>query len=291
MLICELWNRLTRGLWQGAAVATVLTGVALDSVLKTIQAPSNPRSVSGDFDFKKDISMKRSTMESRIGIVSGVGPLAGADVLKKVFQHAAQAYGAVEDIDYPEVVLVNRGVEGVDSTGMLNDEFKTTVGSMVRQLEASDATIIGIACNTAHVYFDSLATNSSTKLINLIDQVAFEASKTEHRYLLLTSAASKQQRLYHEYLEKYGVSFMETTPEQQDTLDEAIRLVMAYKLEEAGKLLDTVLSEAKKRGFEAVIAGCTELPIAVENAESSYGLHVIDSNYALAKSLVDDYYS
>ena len=40
-----------------------------------------------------------------IGIVSGLGPLAGSDVLDKLYQHAARRYHAVEDVDYPDVLL------------------------------------------------------------------------------------------------------------------------------------------------------------------------------------------
>jgi len=230
-------------------------------------------------------------VKAKIGLVSGVGPLAGANVLEKIFACAALDHGAVEDAEYPDVVLVNHGISGVDNTATLSDNFKNGIISMVNQLEDNGATIIGIACNTAHLYLDEIKVSKNTILVNLIDEVAKEAAKTNQKYLLLTSAASRQQKLYHSYLKKYGVEFEEVTLEEQKKLDEAISLVMAYKLEEAGALVASILQRAHGQGFRAVIAGCTELPIAIDNAKNTYGIEIIGSNYILARALTDIYYS
>ncbi|MCA9349230.1 aspartate/glutamate racemase family protein [Candidatus Saccharibacteria bacterium] len=226
----------------------------------------------------------------KIGIVSGIGPLAGSDVFAKLLKYAADTYDAVEDSEYPDVVLVNHGIEGVDNIGTLNPQFEADIVAMVKQLEQNGANVIGMACNTAHIYLSKIKTNSSTTLVNLIDEVAKEASKANTTYLLLTSSTSKKQSLYQSYLKKYKVAFQVTNSEQQKLLDEAIGLVMAYKLKEAGRLLAKVLKSAKNTGFDAVIAGCTELPIAIDNTKNTDGLTIVSSNEVLAKTLAAHYY-
>ncbi len=229
-------------------------------------------------------------VHSKIGIVSGVGPLAGSDVLAKVLKNAAQEYDAVEDNEYPDLVLVNHGIEGVDNSGTLSSRFQQEITDMVTSLENQGATIIGIACNTAHIYIDTIHTKPDTTLVNLIDTVSTVASRFPHRYLLLTSNASKQQKLYHGYLDKHKVSFEQTSLIQQKLLDKAIGLIMAHKLSQAGEVIGKVLKSARNAGFDAVIAGCTELPIAINNTEDLYGLTIIDSNDELAKVLLNYYY-
>lgn len=226
----------------------------------------------------------------KIGIVSGIGPLAGSDVFAKLLKYAASAYDAVEDCEYPDVILVNQGIEGVGNIGTLNRHFEANIVSVVNQLEQNKANIIGMACNTAHIYLDKITTKQSTTLVNLIDEVAKEASTTNVKYLLLTSSTSKKQNLYQGYLKTHNVAFQTTNTEQQELLDEAIGLVMAYKLQEAGKLLNIVLESAKKAGFSAIIAGCTELPIAIDHANDTYGHTIISSNEVLAKTLAEQYY-
>lgn len=234
--------------------------------------------------------MKTITSLPKIGMVSGIGPLAGSDVLSKIYKNAAEIYGAVEDSEYPDLLLLNHGIAGVDNIGTLNDTFEKEIVSMVQQLEAQGATVIGIACNTAHTYLHKIKIQPQTTFVNLIDTVSGVAARLDKQYLLLTSSTSKEQKLYHGYLEKHGVAFDETTPKQQKLLDEAIGLVMAHKLEDAGKLLEQVLLSATKSGFSAVIAGCTELPIAIAHSNNTFGLHIIDSNDELAKALLKNYY-
>lgn len=227
---------------------------------------------------------------SKIGIVSGVGPLAGSDVFAKVLRYVASTYGAVEDCEYPDIVLLNHGILGVNSSGTLSDRFEAEIVAMVQELERHGADIIGMACNTAHVYLPQIRVAEGVTLLNLIELVAIEASRIRQTYLLLTSYASKQQMLYHEYLGKYGVSFVETTNDQQRLLDEAIGLVMAHSLGQAGGLLQQLFDDAGHAGVDAVIAGCTELPIAIDNMPHPPKQLVVDSNDVLARGLVDAYF-
>jgi aspartate racemase len=225
----------------------------------------------------------------KIGIVSGIGPLAGADVLAKLFKYTAEKYGAAEDCDYPDVVFVNHGIPGVDSAGTLNIAFENAIVSMVSQLESNGANIIGIACNTAHVYLDKIKVKPTTLLVNLIEEVAKEASNHCDKYLLLTSEANKKSALYPKYLKKYGVKFGVVTKSQQSQITKVIGAIMSHKLDDAGKIMETILAEAKENGYTGIIAGCTELPIAIAHAESTLDLKVIASNDVLAAKMMDTY--
>jgi hypothetical protein len=69
-----------------------------------------------------------------MGIGSGLGPRAGSDVLDKAVAYAAEAYGAIEDTDHPDIVLVSHGIEDFDSTGSIEDNF-------VRELDRRDALV------------------------------------------------------------------------------------------------------------------------------------------------------
>ena len=79
------------------------------------------------------------------------------------------------------------------------------------------------------------------------------------------------------------------SPRDQEILDSIIELVIACKLEQANKLFSELLSKIAKHSFRSVILGCTELPIALKSYQNKK-LQIIDSNYILAESLVDEYY-
>ena len=98
-----------------------------------------------------------NSTKHKVGIVSGVGPLAGSDVFGKLLAYAATHYGAVEDCEYPDAILVSHGIIGVDNTATLSNAFEVEVADMVHWLEAQGATVIGIACRHRHFRDSRLA--------------------------------------------------------------------------------------------------------------------------------------
>lgn len=228
-------------------------------------------------------------MRRLIGIVSGIGPFAGADVLTKVHIVSAQQYGAREDVEYPEITFINKGIPGVGVTATHNVAFKNGINAAVNRLEAQGANIIGIACNTAHMYHSDLVVKKNTIIINLLEKVAHEASLTPHHYILLCSRTTKEQALYDDHLLARSVNFSHTTDSQQSIVDEIIGAVMTNNIEKASALLDTLMTEVDPEW--GVILGCTEIPVVLSASQTIQNFHTIDSNKVLAQSLAKEYYS
>ncbi len=225
-----------------------------------------------------------------IGLVSGIGPLAGADIFTKLLAYAATAYGAKEDADYPDCIVINHGITGVDKTAAPSSHFKDELSTIVEQLYSAGASIIGIACNTAHIYYEELPQKPGAHLVHLIDEVSKRAQKISASKLVLSSTTTRNKGLYIQYLRRHGVAFASLTEELQPTLDAAIDAVMAYRLHDAGRAIEIVLAYAASEGFEHIIAGCTELPIALRYAQQANQFTIIDANQILAETLVDRYY-
>lgn len=226
----------------------------------------------------------------QIGLLSGIGPLAGSDILNKIYKYSALKYGAIEDCEYPDLILINHGIEGVDNLGTVGSKFESELVEGVNKLELAGAGVMGIACNTAHLYLNKIKLADQTRLVNLIEAVSVEAAEVNVNYLLLTSNTSKKQQLYPSYLKNLGVKFNETTAGQQKLLDDTIGLVMSYELEKAEYLLSKLLDKALDDGVQGIIIGCTELPIVFNSAVYSSKFKVHDSNQILAEKLVDSYY-
>lgn len=225
----------------------------------------------------------------KIGILSGLGPLAGSHVLAKVFEYSALQYQAKEDSDYPEVVLVSHGIEDFDETATTGKHFERELIKSVQQLELLSPNVIGIACNTAHLYIDKLKKYTEAELINLIEETARVAAKYEGTYLLLTSPTTRSSKLYHPYLKQFGVKFTELKDSEQKIVDNIIGLVMAHDLEEAGAKISKLIASKPKKN-SGIIVGCTEIPIAINHADLAEDLILVDSSQVLAEVLTDTYY-
>lgn len=223
----------------------------------------------------------------KIGIVSGIGPLAGSDILSKLFEYAATVYGAHEDHDYPDVILRSHGINGVDKDAHLSDWFKEGIIASAKDLESWGCNVIGIACNTAHAYIDELSVSSAT-VVNLLETVATSAQPGP-TYGLLTSRGTRETSLYDNYLDSHGISYIHTTDDQQQLLDTCIDHVMGHQIDQAAELLAAIINQMKQSGLTHFILGCTELPIALRGVHTD--ATIIDSNFILAKNLVDSYFS
>jgi aspartate/glutamate racemase len=225
---------------------------------------------------------------AKIGLLSGLGPLAGSDVLSKIFQYAAARYGAVEDTEYPDVVLYSRGLDSFDVQGTMSDKVVADLTVSLEELERHQPSVIGIACNTAHVCLPQLQARSHAPIINLPDATARQAAAHNGTFLLLSSATTRQTKLYDNALHAAHIRF-NTVPEQVQTdIDNIINDVMAHHLAQAGKKMEKIIDQYAGR-VDGIIAGCTELPIALDRCHTSNHIYV-DSNSVLATALTDACY-
>jgi len=222
---------------------------------------------------------------AKIGLLSGMGPLAGGDVLYKALKYAAEEYGAVEDNEYPDVTLLSHGIDGFDAEGTIKPNFAPELAAMVKELEAGNPSVIGIACNTAHICFDAAKEAAKAPLVHLPKEVAKVAAQHDGKFLLLCSHMTKRSGMYHTALEEAGVSFMGLTEEEQDELDVIIGLVMAFKLPQAAAKIAPII-KAYEGSVDGYIVGCTELPIAFAHLTLE-SKTLVDSNFVLAQSLVN----
>ena len=225
-----------------------------------------------------------------IAIVSGLGPLAGSDVLDKALAYAADVYGAVEDVDYPDVVLFSHGIESFDSTGSVDGDFVRALVQVVQEVELHHPTVLGVACNTAHLFLDELRKHTSAVVVNLIEETAEAASAFDRQYLLLSSSTTRRTGLYHDALRRRNVRFFDVSDADQLDVDDVVHAVMAHDLEDAGAQIDELVSRLEAEPFDGIIAACTELPIAFDHADVADAIPVIDSNRVLAYALVDRYF-
>ena len=85
-----------------------------------------------------------------LGIVGGIGPMAGADLYKKIVENTI----ANTDQEHLSVLLASMPNEIADRTSFLlgktDKNPAPAIAQIILMLERAGATHIGIACNTAH---------------------------------------------------------------------------------------------------------------------------------------------
>src|SRR5690606_14053752 len=89
-------------------------------------------------------------LNKMIGIVGGVGPLAGLDIFKKIIEETI----ATKDQEHLPVILSSKPHRIADRTAFLLQNSNENPGyallKIIEELDNSGAEVVAIPCNTAH---------------------------------------------------------------------------------------------------------------------------------------------
>jgi len=78
-----------------------------------------------------------------IGVLGGMGPVASSNLYAKIIKYTQQEYGAVQDFDYPPIIIYSLPLVGFDETGIVNEELvKEQLIAGVKKLESAGCELI-----------------------------------------------------------------------------------------------------------------------------------------------------
>lgn len=212
-----------------------------------------------------------------IGVVGGVGPFAGLDLLRKILGQTA----ALTDQDHLTVASLSRPSTIPDRTAFLAGKTRLNparpILEQLRQLEQLGATVAGIPCNTAHVppimdvIEHGLAVSTyRLRLLHMIDEVGqvlqrhYPAVQTVG---LLSTIGTSYARVYPLSLEPLGFKVIDV---DERVLKEMVHPAIydtkygikarGYATEKALGDILLAIEHLREQGAQAIILGCTELP-------------------------------
>jgi len=236
-----------------------------------------------------------------IGIVGGVGPLAGVDIVKKIIEET----NARRDQDHVPVLLSSQSHRIPDRTEYLLGKEPINPGIAISEialeLEKAGATVLGIPCNTAHsprifdVIQEELQNNgSNVQVLHMVAETAkfIKEHFPEATVGVLSTIGTRNTGLYKQVIEDFGLKCIEPNDTLQNKVHAAIydetygiKAFSSPVTNRAHDQLVAAIQELKGEGAQVIILGCTELPLALR--EKSYsGLPVIDPNRILARALI-----
>jgi len=160
----------------------------------------------------------------------------------------------------------------------------------VRGLETAGCEAVAIPCNTAHGWYDDLAAATRLPILHIVDATAAELRRLgleNGRIGLLGTAGTLAMRLYQERLEPLGYDcLVPEAAEMQTLVSPAIAEVKANRVAAARVPLMDAAARLVARGADAVVLGCTEIPLAIsaETDAAELGVPIADSIDALARA-------
>ena len=240
-----------------------------------------------------------------IGVIGGVGPQAGLDFVQKIFTNTK----AKKDQDHLNCILISCPSIIPDRTEFLlkgpskQGAKENPVFGMfesARYLYMAGVRIAAVACNTAHAdrifsLFCSMVKESlpDMKIVNMLETCAAYAKESQiSRLGLLATIGTYKSRVYHEYFrEEDGFLLIEPDSAGQSSIHEAIYnedfgiKAQSQKISsEAIKRINHEILALAEKGAEAIILGCTELPLTAQSLNCPVPL--IDPGLITARRLI-----
>jgi len=223
-----------------------------------------------------------------IGILGGMGPSASADLYSRIIKYSQQKYNAVQDSDYPPVIIMSLAMSGFDETGIVDENLvKNQLVDGVKKLEAAGADFIVIACNTVHFFYNQMQATVKIPILNIVEETKNKVLESGFKKVgLFSSESTNKLQLYQNNFKQNGIEVISASKNQQKNLNSVIENVMAGKQgAEDVKKLKEIAAEYSKQGAEAIVMGCTEIPLAINQSQTD--IKLFDTTQIIAESAVD----
>jgi aspartate racemase len=161
--------------------------------------------------------------------------------------------------------------------------------SSVRKLSEIGAEFIICPDNTIHQAFDLVIAESPIPLLHIAEAVSDEAKHRGFNNLSITGTKFLMTGpVYSETLKKYNISCQIPDENDRERIDIIIfrELVNGIFLEESRRYFNIVIQKFKDSGCDAVVLGCTEIPLLIDPNDCP--LPTLDSTRLLARAALKE---
>lgn len=218
------------------------------------------------------------------GVLGGMGPDATVDFMAKVIALT----DARRDQDHVHMIVDHNPHVPNRQDAILGDgeDPGPALARMAARLEAAGADFLVMPCNTAHVFEDAIVEAVRIPLISIISESVSAAAAGGARAIgLLATDGCIRAGVYQRGIESDGRRVV--LPSAGET-EEAMVLIRAIKAGEqspqTGADMAKLAATLVVRGADAIIAGCTEIPLVLGQADVRVPL--VSSTDALALKTV-----
>lgn len=224
--------------------------------------------------------------EKVVGILGGMGPEATIDLFNKI----VKATGAKKDEDHLRIIIDNNPkmpsrLEAILSGGPspAPDMVETA-----RNLERAGADFIIIGASTAHWFYDDVRAGVKIPVLHMIAEtvqwtVNAVPAMTKIGVLAMTGTVRT-----HMYNKAYGTAGIQVVYPGDSDQEKLMQAIFDFKyggtVTEIQKRIARIVEGLAGEGAQAVVMGCTEIPLILAGYQSPVLL--IDPNQIIAEVAV-----
>lgn len=220
-----------------------------------------------------------------LGVLGGMGPLAGATFMERliVLRNSQSDQQHVPAILWNDPRVPDRPAGHAGS----GEDPLPWMKNGVNRLVGAGASALVIPCNTAHLWYAELVASTHVPILHIVHAVIDDLRRQgihKGRIGLLGTATTLRLGLYQHVLQAQGYEpIVLPIALVNGACAESIKRVKEYRLAEALDPAVACITHLREDGVDAIVLGCTELPLALPHAlRAELGVTITDSIDALA---------
>ncbi|MBI4163012.1 MAG: amino acid racemase [Candidatus Aenigmarchaeota archaeon] len=222
--------------------------------------------------------MTSQTIWKTIGILGGMGPESTAELYNRMIKLCQMDYGAKYDSDFPSIFILNLPLPDIVESVADTELVKASLKMGIEKLKQAGCDLIAVPCNT--VFF---ALDIDSKILNIIDETIYEVKRRKLKKVGLLSSITTSEKGLYEKLE--AAEIVQPSKNELKQVNKIILKILAgFKTEEDKAFLKMVCTKMSKAGAEAIILGCTELPLIISQKDTE--IELLDTLEILAQAIV-----
>ena len=216
-----------------------------------------------------------------IGVLGGVGPSATADFYMELRKEAQTKYNAKLNEDFPAIYIYNLPLPYVVGGGT-NRRVLSFLLAGIKKLDSWKPDLIAIPCNTANIFFREMKKSVKAQLLNIVEETLKDVNRSAFKKVgLLATSETIKDKLYA----SKKVKIIAPSKEDQQIIDKIVlRINAGNQTKKDKEKILKIIAKFEKNGINAIICGCTEIPLILKQEDTKCTL--FNSTTILARAAI-----
>jgi len=222
-----------------------------------------------------------------IGIIGGLGPESTVDYYKEIIAAFNAKY---DEMAYPEVIIYSVNIDEF----MKFVETKNWPGlsewllEKISSIHRAGAQFAVIASNTPHIVFDEIKSKSPIHLLSIVEETCNKAQEMDLKNVgLMGTKLTMEADFYKKPFISKGMSVVVPSEKEQQFIHHKLFSEIElgiFKDSTREELLAIAKRMVDEEGVDALILGCTELPLIL--TQSKYGIPFLNTTAIHCESII-----
>jgi aspartate racemase len=213
-----------------------------------------------------------------------MGPRSTAPFVDMLVDECQRQYGARYDIDFPPMLVYALPTPFYVDRPIDHAALEATIIAGLRKLADAGVAFVAMPCNSAHIYFEQLASSMQVPLLNMIDVALAALPAASNNVALLATRPTVEARIYQDAIEGAGRRLLvgESCQARVDALILAIK--SSSDRAAARALWRDLVADLYIAGADTLLLACTDLNAVSATLDTPLAL--VDATRCLAEATV-----